>query len=255
MSGSIEEYKAYLLNMFDSIYDGQQDTIQEAAYFMVDKAKEGYLKEVVEIWKYKLLEATGIQVVWILNIAGRCFERNSEDESSLLRELIDIIHVNFEDCIKRSNSQYNNNVIMDLIRHWKEQQFIAEDFRSALEQRYHKFIKDNPVDETAYKGLDVNVKRFAIFQRNYKLCKAKLENLNVEIKGLFDAKDFDEKYTQEKIDKATKTMLSLKVNRKNLLTVIHELIRLYRQNIPMRLHKINDLAKLKEQIDKCLAEI
>mmetsp|Transcript_20074 Transcript_20074/g.17774 ORF Transcript_20074/g.17774 Transcript_20074/m.17774 type:complete len:81 (+) Transcript_20074:546-788(+) len=51
-----------------------------------------------------------------------------------------------------------------------------------------------------------------------------------------------------KIEKLTKTLLCLKVNRRSLITEIGLLIKNYRENISMRTYKINELDALTNQI-------
>lgn len=55
---------------------------------------------------------------------------------------------------------------------------------------------------------------------------------------------------EAKLEKVEKTLISLKVNRRNLLKSAVELAKDFRQSLSLRLHKIQEIEELKDSISK-----
>ena len=239
-----------LHQMFEKL-DITQENIMKTSSFMLSQSKKGYAKQCVEIWKKHEELAKDNAKLCFYFVLHDCIRRFNEDDMNLLKAFPEVLNEMLFNSISACDSHHTRMEIATLIGVWKRDQLYSPSYIEFLEAEINRANKQNPVKpKPSEYGVNIKVKFFSVYFRNYQESKVKIEKLEKELKELRAMPGTSSQTLESTIDEYEKTLIALRVNRRNLLKSSIELIREYRQHLGLRLHKIEEIEKIKERIAK-----
>lgn len=228
--------------------DSTPETICSTGQFMIEQSVKGYGKECVQIWKKHEEKTQDVIKKWLFYVAHECIQNHQKDQAVLLMAFGDLFGVSIANTIAHCPHGYVRDDIQKLINVWGQQQYYGPDFIQCLNDQINKAKADYPIKESIGSGISIKVKLFAVYYRNFQQCKTKADELKENLDKMIQNPGESAASLEAKIDKYSRTLLSLKVNRRNLLKSVCDLTKEFRQNIGLRLHKIQELEDLKAAI-------
>lgn len=227
------------------------ESINKIVSFMQEKSQKGCAKHVVEVWKEQEAKVKDNAKLPFYYVLHECVARFQEDDMKLLMAFPDVLNERFFNSLTECSDKYARGEIIRLIQLWNQHQFYSPKYIKFLQDVFEDVEKKHPVKPKINEfGVAMKVKFFAIYYRNYNQCKESVSALEKEIKELTVAKDTKPETLEAKVNSYESALTSLKVNRRNLLKSVVQLTKDFRQSLSVRLHMIQELESLKEEISQ-----
>jgi hypothetical protein len=166
------------LNAMLSKINIARDHIIATCKHAFELSNKGFAKDVVEVWTNHEAAAKGNDKIFYYFIAHEVLVNHNADGMKLLKAFPNAFNKGFYKSLWDIKEQSAREEIVKCIHEWKKTNLYSETYTNYLFGRIEKANKEvPPIVKPIEVGISNKVKIFAIYFRNYKECKVRLENL------------------------------------------------------------------------------
>lgn len=249
-----EEDIQKLGEMFNHV-DCSRESVNKVASFIIEQSKKGHSGQCVQVWREHQKKASKFYQLGYFYIAHECIANWQKDEQGMLKAFPDILTEVIPETFIEHTDPTLRGEIKKLVQLWLTQQLYSQDYINFLNSKIREAEEKAPgVSKANEFGVNRKIKFFVIFYRNYKESEERCNQLEKEISDMVKMPGPSASSFKEKNDAYEKALTSLKVSRRNLLKSLIDISKDFRQNMGLRLHKINELEELKARLKNVLGE-